>query len=83
MNLLLAVAQMVLGTVSLVLAVNNILLEDKNIAGNWYFLFFGSFSFIWDLAMGIYTLQTNETAAQFWRAFYLIGILGFVVMAAL
>lgn len=83
MNLLLAVAQMVLGTVSLVLAVNNILLEDKNIAGNWYFLFFGSFSFIWDLAMGIFTLQTNETAAQFWRAFYLIGILGFVVMAAL
>lgn len=83
MSLLLAVTQMVLGTVSLVLAVNNILLEDKNIAGNWYFLFFGFFGFLWDLAMGIFTLQTNETVAQFWRGFYLIGILGFVVMAGL
>lgn len=83
MSLLLAVVLMVLGTISLVLAVNNIILEDKNIAGNWYFLFFGVFSFIWDLGMGIFTLQTNEAYVRFWRSFYLIGILGFVVMSGL
>lgn len=83
MNLLLPVLLMILGSISLVLAINNIALEDKNIAGNWYFLFFGLFSFLWDVAMGIFTLQTLESMAQFWRAFYLIGILGFVVIAGL
>lgn len=83
MDLLLALTLMIFGTVSLVLAVNNILLEDKNIAGNWYFLFFGIFSFIWDVAMGVFTLQTNVVEASFWRSFYLTGILGYITMACL
>lgn len=83
MDLLLAVVLMVFGTISLVLAVNNIVIEDKNIAGNWYFLFLGIFSFIWSVAMGVFLLQTNSTDAQFWRSLYLIGILGFIVMAEL
>lgn len=41
MSLLLAVFFVASGTVSFVLAVNNIIQEDKNIAGNWYFLFLG------------------------------------------
>lgn len=83
MSLLLSVLLMIFGTVSFVLAVNNIVLEDKNIATNWYFLFFGLFSFIWDVAMGVFTLQTEVDKAQFWRGFYLIGIIGYIVMAGL
>ena len=83
MSLFLSVSLIVLGTISLVLSVNNIMQEDKNIAGNWYFLFLGLFSFLWDLATGIFTLQTTQAGAGFWRSFYLVGILGVIVMAGL
>ena len=83
MNLLLAVFFVAFGTVSLVLAVNNIVQEDKHITGNWYFLFLGLFSFLWDLGMGIFTLQTTPEGAAFWRSFYLVGVMGVVVMAGL
>ncbi len=83
MNLFLSVFFIAFGTVSFVLAVNNIIQEDKHILGNWYFLFLGLFSFLWDLGMGIFTLQTTSEGAAFWRAFYLIGVLGVVVTAGL
>ncbi len=83
MSLLLAVFFVAFGTVSLVLAVNNIIQEDKHITGNWYFLFLGLFSFLWDLGMGIFTLQTTPEGAGFWRSFYLVGVMGVVVMAGL
>ena len=83
MELLLLVIFIALGTVSFVLAVNNIIQEDKNYVGNWYFLFLGLFSFLWNLGMGVFTLQTTTESAIFWRAFYLIGILGFIAMAGL
>lgn len=83
MSVLLSVFFIAFGTVSFVLAVNNIIQEDKNLSGNWYFLFLGLFSFIWSLGMGVFTLQTTEEGATFWRGFYLIGIMGVIVMAGL
>ena len=83
MNVLLAVFLVAFGTVSLVLAINNIVQEEKNLIGNWYFLFLGLFSFLWDLGMGIFTLQTTADGARFWRCFYMIGIMGLIVMAGL
>ena len=83
MSLLLAVVFVAFGTVSLVLAVNNIMHEDKHTVGNWYFLFLGLFSFLWDVAMAVFTLQTTVEGAAFWRACYLLGVLGVVVMAGL
>ena len=83
MNLLLFVILVAFGTVSFVLAVNNIIQEDKNIIGNWYFLFLGLFSFLWAIGTGLFTLQTEDIGAGFWRAFYLIGVLGVVVMAGM
>ncbi|MBE5851584.1 MAG: response regulator [Lachnospiraceae bacterium] len=81
MNLLLSIFLAVLGTISVVLAINHIIQEDKNMVANWYFLILGLFSFLWNLGMAVFTLQTNENAAAFWRAVYLIGILGFLVLA--
>ena len=83
MGVLLAVFLIAMGTVSFVLAVNNIMQEDKHLLGNWYFLFLGLFSFIWALGMGVFTLQTTNQYASFWRGFYLIGIVGVVVMSGL
>ncbi|MBQ4529312.1 MAG: response regulator [Lachnospiraceae bacterium] len=83
MSLLLSVFFIALGTVSFVLAVNNIIQEDKHLPGNWYFLFLGLFSFIWSLGMGVFILQTTPKGAYFWRAFYLIGVMGFIVMSGL
>jgi len=81
MDLFLSIVVIALGTVSFVLAVNNIVQEDKNIFSNWLFLFMGLFSFIWDLGMGVFIMQSNESSAAFWRAFYLIGVLGLVSIA--
>ena len=81
MNPLLPILFVALGTVSFVLAVNNIIQEDKNIVGNWYFLILGLFSFLWDLGMAVFTLQISAKGAAFWRAFYLLGIMGVIVMA--
>jgi len=83
MNLLLPVLFIAFGTVSVVLAVNNIIQEDKNIVSNWYFLLLGLFSFVWDIGMAVFTLQTSAEEAAFWRSVYLIGIMGFIVMAGL
>lgn len=83
MNLLLAFVFVVFGTVSFVLAVSNIIQEDKYLISNWYFLFIGLFSFIWNLGMAAFTMQTKVEDAIFWRAVYLIGILGVAVMACL
>ena len=83
MSLLLSVFFVAMGTVSFVLAVNNIVQEDKHLPGNWYFLFLGLFSFIWSVGMGVFILQTTPKEAYFWRAFYLIGVLGVVAMAGL
>lgn len=83
MSVLLSAFFIATGTISLVLAVNNIIQEDKHLIGNWYFLFLGLFSFIWALGMGVFILQTEEFYAFFWRAFYLIGVVGVVVVAGL
>ena len=83
MNLLLSILFVAFGTVSLVLAINNILQEDKYMVSNWFFLFLGLFSFIWDLGMAVFTLQTTAENAAFWRSFYLIGVCGVLVMAVL
>ncbi len=83
MSMFLAVFFVAFGTVSLVLAINNIIQEDKNVAGNWFFMFLGLFSFLWDIGMGIFTLQKTEEFAAFWRSFYLIGVLGTIVMAGI
>lgn len=81
MNILLPIIFVALGTISFVLAVNNILQEDKNIVSNWCFLLLGLFSFLWDLGMAVFTLQVTPIHAAFWRSFYFIGILGVMVMA--
>jgi len=81
MDLFLSVMVIAFGTVSFVLAVNHIIQEDKNIVGNWLFLFLGLFSFIWDVGMGVFTMQIAAENAAFWRSFYLIGVLGVIVMA--
>ena len=83
MNLLFSILFVALGTVSFVLAVNNIMQEDKNTVSNWYFLFLGLFSFLWDLGMAVFTLQSSLEGAAFWRAFYLIGVMGTIAMAGL
>ena len=83
MSLFLSVFFIALGTVSFVLAVNNIMQEDKHLSGNWYFLFLGLFSFIWSLGIGVFTLQIDMQMAIFWRSFYLIGIMGVIVMTGL
>jgi len=83
MNLLLAILFVAFGTVSLVLAINNILQEDKYMVSNWFFLFLGLFSFVWDLGMAVFTLQTTAENAGFWRSFYLLGVCGVLVMAVL
>ena len=83
MSLLLSVFFIAFGTVSFVLAVNNIIQEDKHLLGNWYFLFLGLFSFIWDVGMGVFVLQESAEGAEFWRAFYLIGVMGVIVIAGL
>jgi len=83
MSLFLSVFFVAFGTVSFVLAINNIIQEDKNLPVNWYFLFLGLFSFIWDLGTGVFTLQTTQAGATFWRAFYFIGVEGVVVMAGI
>ncbi len=72
-----------IGTVSLVLAVNNAIQEDKSVIGIWYFLFLGIFSFVWSVGMAAFTMQTTEAGAGFWRAFYLIGAFGAIVMAGI
>lgn len=71
------------GTVSLVLAINNAIQEDKSVIGSWYFLFLGIFSFIWEVGMAVFTLQTTEAGAAFWRSFYLTGTFGAIVMAGI
>ena len=78
MDLFLSIVVIALGTVSFVLAVNNIVQEDKNIFSNWLFLFMGLFSFIWNLGMGAFIMQTTGEQAAFWRSFYLIGVIGLV-----
>ena len=83
MGIFLAVILIVLGTVSFVLAMNNIIQEDKNLLGNWYFLLLGLFSFIWSVGMGVFILQPTKEGAYFWRSFYLIGVMGVIVMAGL
>ena len=65
-----------LGSVSLVLGINNFIQEDKHIAANWHLLFLGVSSFIWDLGMAFFTLQTSVERAAFWRSIYLIGAFG-------
>ena len=81
MNLILPILLAVLGTISLVLAVNHIVQEDKNMIANWYFLILGLFSFAWNFGMAVFTLQTSETWAAFWRSIYLIGVMGVLVIA--
>ena len=83
MDVLFTIIFVAFGTVSLVLAINNIVQEDKYIVGNWYFLFLGLFSFLWDMGMGVFTLQTTQAGSAFWRSFYLLGVFGLVVMAVL
>ena len=83
MNLFLPILFIALGTVSFVLAVNNIVQEDKNIIGNWYFLILGLFSFLWDIGMAVFTLQTSPKYAAFWRGVYFIGVIGVMVMAGI
>lgn len=83
MSVLFSVFFIAMGTVSFVLAVNNIVQEDKHLLGNWYFLFLGLFSFIWAIGMGVFTLQTTPFYAFYWRAFYLIGVFGVVVVSGL
>lgn len=72
-----------LGSISLVLGINNFVLEDKRIAANWHLLFLGVFSFIWNLGMAFFTLQTTVERAAFWRSFYLIGAFGVIISAGM
>ena len=81
MNIFLPILFVALGTVSFVLAINNIIQEDKNIVSNWLFLILGLFSFLWDIGMAVFTLQVTPIHAAFWRGIYLIGVIGVIVMA--
>ena len=72
-----------LGTVSLVLAVTNIIQEDKNSVDNWLFLFLGVSSFVWNFGVSLFTMQTTEEGAAFWRSFYLIGAFGIILMSGI
>lgn len=81
MSVLLAIVLLSTSSIALALVVNNIIYEDKQIRGNWYLLFLGIFGFIWNLGMSIFTLQTDPAKAPFWRALFLAGIIGFIVVA--
>lgn len=83
MSIFISLIIVAVGTVSLVLAINNAIQEDKSVIGSWYFLFLGIFSFIWEVGMAVFTLQTTEAGAAFWRSFYLIGTFGAIVMAGI
>ena len=83
MEILLTIILLCSGTVSLVLAVTNLLYEDKHVKSNWYIFLFGFFSFIWSLGMGLFTLQDYGSEAMFYRKFYFIGIFGFLVSVEL
>ena len=83
MDVLFSIIIVALGTVSFVLAVNNIILEDKHMVENWFFLFLGLFSFLWNVCMGVFMMQKTQEGAAFWRSFYLIGVLGLLTMAVL
>lgn len=72
-----------LGTVSLVLAVTNIIQEDKNSVDNWLFFFLGVSSFVWNFGVSLFTMQTTEEGAAFWRSFYLIGAFGIILMSGI
>ena len=66
MNLFLPILFIALGTVSFVLAVNNIVQEDKNIIGNWYFLILGLFSFLWDISKICCILERRILYRSYW-----------------
>ena len=83
MSITISLIIVAIGTVSLVLAVNNTIQEDKNVIGSWHFLFLGIFSFLWSVGMAIFTMQSTVEGAGFWRAFYLIGTFGSIVMAGI
>ncbi|MBE5945432.1 MAG: response regulator [Lachnospiraceae bacterium] len=72
-----------LGTVSLVLAITNIIQEDKNSVDNWLFFFLGVSSFVWNFGVSLFTMQTTEEGAAFWRSFYLIGAFGIILMSGI
>lgn len=71
------------GTVALVLGIRNFIHEDKHIPANWYLLFMGISSFIWNLGMSVFTLQTTDDGAALWRSVYLIGTFGVILTAGL
>lgn len=81
MSTLLAIVLLSTSTFALALVVNNIIYEDKQIKGNWYLLFLGICGFIWNLGMSLFTLETDPEQAPFWRALFLAGIIGFIVVA--
>ncbi len=83
MDILLAMVLLCGGTVSLVLAVTNILYEDKHVQANWYIFLLGVFSFLWSLGIGIFTLQELPSEAAFFRRFYFVGIVGFLIVVQL
>ena len=83
MSTFISIIIVAIGTVSLVLAINNAIQEDKSVIGSWYFLFLGIFSFVWEVGMAAFTLQTTEEGAAFWRSFYLLGTFGAIVMAGI
>ncbi len=80
MDILLTIILLCSGTVSFVLAVTNLIYEDKHVRANWYIFVLGFFSFLWSLGMGLFTLQELSFQAAFFRKFYFVGILGFLVV---
>ena len=80
MDIFLTIILLCSGTLALVLAVTNLLFEDKHVKANWYIFLFGFFSFIWSLGMGLFTLQDSASEAAFIRKFYFIGVFGFLVV---
>ena len=80
MDIFLTIILLCSGTLALVLAVTNLLFEDKHVKANWYIFLFGFFSFLWSLGMGLFTLQDSASEAAFIRKFYFIGVFGFLVV---
>ena len=83
MDILLTWIMISLGTIAVVLGIQNIVQEEKNVAANWYLLFMALSSAVWNFGMAIFTLQTTATGAAFWRSIYLIGVFGLIVTAVM
>ena len=83
MDAFLSLLMIFFGTIPFVLGISNFIQEDKHMPVNQYLLFMGVSSFIWDLGMAFFNMQTTVEKAAFWRSIYLVGAFGVIVSASI